>query len=76
LRVVPAVGIRDDGTKYPAHVGIQAVAPGQLERVLALERIRRVVALERVLRVVEQHADIGASLDIDQAQQRAGAEGE
>ena len=36
--------------------------PGQLEGVLALQRVGRVVALQRVLRVVEQHADIGAAL--------------
>jgi hypothetical protein len=65
---VPAGGVGHDGAKNAAHVGVKAVAGRELERVLALQCVRRVVALEQVLRVVEQHADVGAAVDVRQAQ--------
>ena len=72
--VMPTVGVPDDRAKNPAHVGIQAMALGQFERVLTLERVRRVIALERVLRVIEQHPRIRTALQVRQAQQRAAAD--
>ena len=57
--VVPAQVVLDDGGEDTAHVGIQAVAAGELEGVLALERVRQVEPFQQVLRVVHEHADVG-----------------
>ena len=69
--VVPADRVGDDRAEDAAHVGVEAVATRQLERVLALQRVGRVVALEWVGGVVEQHADVGAAGDVDEAQRQA-----
>ena len=60
-RIVPAETVGNDRAEDPPHIGIKAVACGQLERVLAFERVRRVVALKQIDRIVEEHADIGAA---------------
>ena len=74
--VVPPHRVLDDRAENAAHVRVQAMALGELERMLTFERIRRVVTFEQVVGIVEQHADVGAAVDVDQAKQRAGAHGQ
>ena len=66
--VVPADVVGDDGTENPTHVGIQAVARGEPERVLALQRVRQVEPCEGVGRVVGEHGRVAAPFDVGQAQ--------
>ncbi len=68
--VVPADAILDHRTKHAPHIRIETIAARQLERVLAFERIGRVVALQQIVRVIEQHAHIGATFFIHQAQRQ------
>ena len=65
-RFMPAQRILDDRGENAAHIRIQAVTPGQLEGVLAFQRVGGVVALQQVLRVVEKHAEVGVARHIGQ----------
>lgn len=68
-RVVPADGIGGDGGEDAAHVGVQAVGGrAQVKDMLALERVGHVVALSGVAGVVEEDADVGAAVEIDEAE--------
>ena len=63
-RVMPARCVGHDRAEDAAHVRIEAVSFSELEGVLAFQRVRRVVALEQIERVVEQHAGIGAAVEV------------
>ena len=71
--VVPAEIIVDHGGKHPPHVRVQAVAPGQLEGVLAFQGVRGVVAFQQVFRVVHQQGQVGATFHVGKSQLHATA---
>ncbi len=73
-RIVPTDRVGDDRAEDAAHVRVQAMAPRQLESMLALERVRRVVALQGIVGIEKQHADVRAAAAIDEPHPHAGAQ--
>src|SRR5690606_41430573 len=58
----------DDAAADAPRVGVQAMAFGELEGVLAFEGISRVAALQPVQGVVQQPPQVGAALQVGEAQ--------
>ena len=74
--VVPAAAVRYDGGQHASHVRIQAMSFGQPEGVLALEGVGQVQALAGLAGIEQHHADVGAALEVGDAQYLAALEDE
>ena len=74
--IVPACAVLDDRAQHAAHIRVETMTLAQFESVLALQRVGHAIALGQGTRVVEQHPNIGTTVDVGQPQPVAAAHNE